>query len=156
MPHRLRKTRKYRGSRVCGYGRVGQHRKSGVKGRRKPGRHKHLWTYVIKYEPDYFGKRGFKSVKQKLLGEPRIINVGDLEDLAKKLEADGRLERRDGIPYLDLKALGFDKLLGLGDVSQPLLVMVPACSESARRKIEEAGGKILGLPEAHEEPVAEE
>ncbi|HDI42660.1 MAG TPA: 50S ribosomal protein L15, partial [Candidatus Bathyarchaeota archaeon] len=33
MPHRLRKTRKYRGSRVCGYGRVGQHRKSGVKGR---------------------------------------------------------------------------------------------------------------------------
>jgi len=32
MPHKLRKTRKMRGSRTHGYGQVGQHRKSGSRG----------------------------------------------------------------------------------------------------------------------------
>ncbi len=143
MPHKLRKIRKLRGSRTCGYGRVGQHRGSGTKGRRKAGRHKHLWTYVIKYEPDYFGKRGFKSVKRKLMGEPRTINVGELEDLAKRLAAEGKLEEREGMPHLDLKSLGIQKLLGMGSISQPLLITVPSYSQTARRKIEEAGGRII-------------
>ncbi|MEM3816270.1 MAG: 50S ribosomal protein L15, partial [Candidatus Bathyarchaeia archaeon] len=67
MPHSLRKIRKKRGSRTCGYGRVGQHRKSGSKGERRAGRHKHLWSWVLRYEPDYFGYKGFTSPKQKKL-----------------------------------------------------------------------------------------
>ena len=47
MPHKLRKIRKFRGSRTQGYGRIGQHRDSGSKGNRKVGRHKHLWSKVV-------------------------------------------------------------------------------------------------------------
>jgi large subunit ribosomal protein L15 len=137
MPHKLRKIRKKRGSRTVGYGRVGQHRKSGSKGERKAGRHKHLWSYVLRYEPDYFGKRGFtspKSLKQK----EKVINLGKLDELAKKTS-----EKKDEKIFVDLESLGYTKLLGTGKVTKPLIVKVTSCSKSAAEKIKEAGGQIL-------------
>jgi len=137
MPHKLRKIRKKRGSRTVGYGRVGQHRKSGSKGERKAGRHKHLWSYVLRYEPDYFGKRGFtspKSLKQK----EKVINLGKLDELAKKAS-----EKKDEKFFVDLESLGYTKLLGTGKVTKPLIVKVASCSKSAAEKIKEAGGQIL-------------
>jgi large subunit ribosomal protein L15 len=137
MPHKLRKIRKKRGSRTVGYGRVGQHRKSGSKGERKAGRHKHLWSYVLRYEPDYFGKRGFtspKSLKQK----EKVINLGKLDELAKKAP-----EKKDEKIFVDLESLGYTKLLGTGKVTKPLIVKVASCSKSAAEKIKEAGGQIL-------------
>ncbi|MEM3769997.1 MAG: uL15 family ribosomal protein [Candidatus Bathyarchaeia archaeon] len=138
MPHRLRKIRKKRGSRTCGYGRVGQHRKSGSKGYRRAGRHKHGWTYVIKYEPEYFGKKGFtspKSLKQK----NKVINVGELEEIAEK--CGGRTD--EGKIFIDLNGLGYTKLLGSGKITKPLIVKVAFCSKSAAEKIEEIGGQVL-------------
>jgi large subunit ribosomal protein L15 len=137
MPHRLRKIRKKRGSRTCGYGRVGQHRKSGSKGYRKAGRHKHGWSYVIKYEPEYFGKKGFTSPRS-LKREVKVINVGELEEIAEKY---GKIE--EGKILVDLESLGYTKLLGSGKLTKPLIVKVPSCSKSAAEKIEEAGGKVL-------------
>ncbi len=138
MPHRLRKIRKKRGSRTCGYGRVGQHRKSGSKGYRKAGRHKHGWTYVIKYEPDYYGKKGFTSPKS-LRREVNVINVGELEEIAEKYG--GKTE--EGKILIDLEGLGYTKLLGSGKVTKPLIVKVSSYSKSAAEKIDEAGGKVL-------------
>jgi len=79
MPHKLRKTRKMRGSRTVGYGRVGQHRDQGSKGYRKSGRHKAGWSWVQRYDPDYFGKDGFtspKSLRQKVNVINQHKNVG--------------------------------------------------------------------------------
>ena len=138
MPHDLRKCRKKRGSRTCGYGRVGQHRDQGSKGYRKFGRHKHKWSYVIRYEPDYFGSTGFtspKSLKQRV----RIINVGKLDQIAGKLPVEGK----EGKIFVDLQSLGYTKLLGAGKVTKALTVKVSSCSESASEKIENAGGKVL-------------
>jgi large subunit ribosomal protein L15 len=138
MPHDLRKTRKKRGSRTVGWGRVGQHRRTGGKGHRNPGRHKALWSYVIKYEPDYYGKRGFtspKSLKQKM----NVINVGTLDGLAEKLW----VERENGKFFVDLESHGYTKLLGSGRITKPLIVKVPAFSKSAVEKVKEAGGEIL-------------
>jgi len=145
MPHRLRKIRKKRGSRTCGYGRVGQHRKSGSKGYRKAGRHKHGWTYVIKYEPEYFGKKGFTSPRS-LKREVKVINVGELEEIAEKY---GKIE--EGKILVDLESLGYTKLLGSGKLTKPLIVKVAACSKLAAEKIEEAGGKVLMKPQQVEE-----
>jgi len=142
MPHKLRKTRKQRGSRFYGYGRVGQHRESGTKGHRKVGRHKHGWTYVIKHEPDYFGKRGFthpRSVGRTV----NAINVGELEELATKLVSEEKVEKKKGKVFLDLKKLGYDKLLGTGNITKPLIIKVTSYSKGAVQKIEEAGGQIL-------------
>ena len=139
MPHKLRKIRRKRGSRTHGYGQVGQHRK-GTKG--KAGLHKHRWTYVIKYEPDYFEKRGFTSQKA-ISRKTNVINVGELDELAHKLTAEKKLERKQKKIFLDLDKLGYDKLLGMGKITKPMLVKVVAHSEAASKKIEEAGGQIL-------------
>ena len=142
MPHRLRKTRWMRGSRTHGYGAHDRHRGRGSRHYRRAGRHKHLWTYVVKYEPDYFGKHGFKPPRSKFL-KVQAINVGQLEELVDKLEAEGKLEVREGLPYVDLAALGYDKLLGRGSISRPVLVRVKAFTELAEKKISEAGGRII-------------
>jgi large subunit ribosomal protein L15 len=135
MPHKLRKIRKRRGSRTQGYGKVGQHRKTGSHGNRKVGRHKHLWSYVIRYEPDYFSKKGFtspKSLKQKT----KVINVGKLDEIAEKVKT-----------VVDLEKLGYTKLLGTGKVTKALSVKIPSYSKSAAEKIKEAGGQVLSEPQ---------
>lgn len=142
MPHKLRATRKFRGSRFHGYGITGQHRKKGTKGERKVGRHKGLWTYTVKYEPDYFGKKGFTSHKN-LHQKINTINVGELEELANKLSTEKTLEKKIGKIFLDLEKLGYNKLLGTGKITQPILVKVLSHSETANKKLEEVGGQIL-------------
>ena len=138
MPHKLRKIRKKRGSRTQGYGRVGQHRKTGSKGYRKAGRHKGGWSYVLRYEPNYYGKKRFtspKSIRQKV----NVINVGKLDEIAEKLSA----KKEKGKSFIDLESLGYNKLLGTGKITKSLIVKVPSCSESAAEKIKKAGGQIL-------------
>ena len=138
MPHRLRKIRKKRGSRTQGWGRVGQHRRTGSKGRRNPGRHKALWSYVIKYEPDYYSKVGFTSPKS-LRNEVKIINIGTLNGIAAKLST----EKQEDKTVVDLAALGYTKLLGTGRVTKPLVIRVASCSKSAAEKVKNAGGQVL-------------
>ena len=138
MPHRLRKIRKNRGSRTQGWGRVGQHRRTGSKGRRNAGRHKALWSYVIKYEPDYYSKVGFTSPRS-LRHEAKIINVGTLNGIAAKLST----EKQEDKTTVDLAALGYTKLLGTGRVTKPLLIRVASCSKSAAEKVKNAGGQII-------------
>jgi len=138
MPHKLRKIRKKRGSRTQGFGRVGQHRKTGSKGMRKAGRHKHTWSYVIKYEPEYFGKKGFTSPKS-LRQKANVINVGKLDEMAERVS----VEKKKGKLFIDLASLGYTKLLGAGKITKPLIVKVKSSSRSAAEKMKEAGGKIL-------------
>jgi large subunit ribosomal protein L15 len=137
MPHKLRKIRKTRGSRTQGYGRVGQHRKTGSKGMRNVGRHKHLWSYVLRYEPEYFGKKGFVSPKS-LRKKENVINVKRLDEIAGKFSVE-----KEGKMFIDLESLGYTKLLGTGKIATSLVVKVGSCTKSAAEKIKEAGGQIL-------------
>jgi len=143
LPTKDRKVRKYRGSRTHGWGQVGQHRARGGRGGTgKAGLDKHKWTYVIKHDPTYWEKKGFVSTKA--LGKKvSIINVGKLDDLVDKLESEKKLERKEKKIFLDLESLGYDKLLGTGEIAKPMLVKVASYSEAASRKLEEAGGQIL-------------
>jgi large subunit ribosomal protein L15 len=148
LPHKARKVRKQRGSRTHGYGQIGQHRAGGGRGGHgKAGYDKHKWTYVIKHEPDYWLKKGFVSTRT--LGKSvNIINVGKLDDLANRLESEKKLEKKDKKIFLDLESLGFNKLLGTGNISKPIVVKIASFSEAASRKLEEAGGEILKEAEA--------
>ena len=125
-----------RGSRTHGYGRIGQHRDAGSKGQRKVGRHKHLWSYVTTYEPDYFGKHGFTS-PQSLKRKENIINISKLGELSQKFSEE------KGTTHVDLTSLGFTKLLGTGNITKPLIVNVASCSKTAAEKIKKAGGQVL-------------
>jgi len=144
LPHKDRKVRKKRGSRTHGYGQVGQHRSGGGGrgGHGKAGYDKHKWSYVLRYDPTYWEKKGFVSTRT--LGKKvSIINVGKLDDFVDKLDSEKKLERKEKKIFLDLESLGYDKLLGTGEVSKPMLVKVASYSEAASRKLEEAGGEIL-------------
>ena len=144
MPHKDRKVRKQRGSRTHGYGQIGQHRSGGGGrgGHGKAGFDKHKWSYVLKYDPTYWEKKGF--VSPRTLGKKvNVINVGKLDDLVDRLDSEKKLEKKETKIFLDLESLGYDKLLGTGKVSKSLLVKVSSYSEAASKKLEEAGGEIL-------------
>lgn len=145
MPHKLRRIRKTRGSRTQGYGRVGQHRDTGSKGYRKCGRHKAKWSYVIRFEPDYFGKHGFTS-RKSLNRKMNSINVGKLDEIAVEITAENNKSR-----IIDLERLGYTKLLGSGKIKQPLVVKVASYSRSAAEKIKNAGGQVLSGTDEEDE-----
>ena len=140
MPHKKRKSRKQRGSRYCGWGQVGQHRKGGMRGGKgRAGGRKHFWIRTVKYEPDRYLNKGFKP-PSSLKPAPVTINVGELEDLAlKTLDVDELIEDSE----LDLKVMGIDKLLGRGSIDTPLKISVSSYSSRALEKIEAVGGRIL-------------
>ena len=142
MPHKERKVRKMRGSRTHGYGRVGQHRGKGQKGGSgKAGRHKHKWSYVLRYEPDYFKKDGFKPA-QKIQ-----VNIGELDEQVGRFLNENKATKKGDCIHIDLSQLGYNRLLGRGRTTHPFAVRVDSCTESAAEKVRKAKGRILGIGE---------
>ena len=140
---RKKKSRYMRGTRTCGWGRVGQHRKSGSKGGvGHAGMHKHYWTWVVKYAPDYFGKHGFTRPPE-LVPRIRWINVGDLDTMAEDLVNKGIAEKVDDKIVIDVTKLGYNKVLGRGKVTKALVVKAPAFTSNAIEKIKSAGGEAI-------------
>jgi large subunit ribosomal protein L15 len=92
---------------------------------------------VLKYEPDHFGKDKFVPPTHREV--KKWINVGQLDELAEKLQLKGRAKRKT----LDLKSLGFEKLLGGGIVKGAYRVLVAAFTEKAKAKVEAAGGEVV-------------
>lgn len=146
IPRRKKKTRKYRGSRLHGYGLQRQHRRSGRGGGfGKAGGHKHFWTWYTAYWPDYFGRgrRGMKRPRA-VVREVKGINVGELEDKLPELEGMGAVTRNeDGTIEVDLIKTPFGKVLGRGELKTPMIVKAARFTEKAVSKIEAAGGKAV-------------
>ena len=141
MPHKKRKVRKKRGSRTYGYGQVGQHRGIGQRGGHgKAGRRKHKWSYILKYEPDYYAKEGLKSLKTQ---DANSINVGELDEQINRLLKEKKATRKRKGIYIDLDQLGYNKLLGRGQPTHRLIIKVASYSDSAAGKITKAKGTIL-------------
>ena len=137
---RERKIRRQRGSRLYGWGQVGQHRKSGMRGGfGKAGLHKHKWSWVVKYDPDHFGKEGFVR-PAAVTHEVKAINVGELSSLmqGKDLQQDEK-----GRAIMDLSSLGYEKVLGSGKISFAVVVKAQHITELAKKKISKAGGEAV-------------
>ena len=143
MARKHRKVRKLRGSRTHGWGTSGQHRDSGSSGGKgRSGRWKNKWTYTVRHEPRRRGKLGFTCPTGK--GIVNTINIGELSQLAEKLLAQNKAKEESGKITIDLEGLGYEKLLGGGKATSRLSVKVSKYSESAAKKIQEAGGEIVG------------
>ncbi len=141
MPTRVRKVRKFRGSRTHGWGQVGQHRGAGRRGGRgKTGGHKHFWTTTVLEGVPAFGKLGFKRAWVK---HPLVMNVGKLDQVLDSLLAKNLAQKMDDGVHIDLSSLGVGKLLGAGKVENALVLKVAAHSEKALQKVEAAKGRIV-------------
>jgi large subunit ribosomal protein L15 len=142
MAHGDRKIQNKRGTRNCGWGNTQKHRGAGSRGGRgMAGSNKHKWTYISKFCPGYFGRRGFK-IPEKMQHDDVTINVGNIDRIVEKMVADGKAQAKGGKYQIDLTALGFDKLLGGGKVSRALEIKVGKSSPSAIEKVKGAGGKV--------------
>src|SRR5512138_815932 len=132
MPHDLRRTRRYRGSRYCGWGQVGQHRKSGSRGGKGfAGGHKHFWIQTVKFNPNRYRRIGFVP-PSSLETMPATVNIGELEALAVKVLGTGNVVNG---AELDLTEIGVGKLLGRGSISTGLKVRVESASAGAKSKL---------------------
>ena len=101
------------------------------------GKHKHFWVRTVIEEPDHFGHTAFNSRNRNLV--KRWINIKDLDSVfAKHGKAD-----KAGKIVLDLASLGYDKLLGGGKPLGAFTLKVSKASNSAKEKIEAAGGEVL-------------
>ncbi len=133
-------SRKRRGYRVHGYGRTGQHRKSGRKGGvgnagRKSGKHKYSW--VLRYEPDYFGKHGFNRPNKK---EYREISLLEISQFYEKWLSNGMARINDeGYVEIDLNELGYNKVVAGGALVGKFILKAESFSEAALEKIEKSG-----------------
>ena len=147
MTRRFQKRKKrYLGSRNCGGGNTKNRRGKGGRGGKGmyAGSHKQRWSWIIKYEPEHFGRHGFSPITQKDV--PDTINVGDIHALAKS----GKLEKKGSM--FSMKFEG--KVLGSGEIAVPVSVAAKSFSEGAKTKIEKAGGKCESAAESAESSKA--
>jgi len=139
MPTRFRKTRKYRGSRHCGWGQIGQHKASGHKGGLgQSGLHKHHFIRMLMTDPKHFGHDSTHPPHPNLVR--KWASVRDLDDIFAKF---GKQE--GGKKLIDLTELGYDKLLGGGQTKNAYVVKVEKFSASAEEKIKQSGGEVQAV-----------
>jgi large subunit ribosomal protein L15 len=136
------KTKKFRGSRTHGRGKK-HGRGAGLRGGHgNAGLHKHKVMYMLKYMPDHFGRHGFKR-PQEMVSAKITLNVGEIQEMLAKLTKDGFAVKKGEKTVVNLSEIGVDKLLGFGKVQQKLEIVVSESSETAKQKIEAAGGAIV-------------
>ena len=137
MATRLRKTRKNRGSRYCGWGQIAQHRASGHKGGLGvAGQLKHHYSSMLKDDPKHFGHGSTHPPHPNITN--KWASVRDLDDL---FAAFGKTEGDKKV--IDLTSNGIDKLLGGGKISNAYTVKVNQFTVSAEEKVKQAGGEVL-------------
>ena len=137
MATRLRKTRKYRGSRNHGWGQVAQHRASGHRGGLGvSGQLKHHFSSMLANDPHHFGHSSTRPPVPNVTR--RWAAVRDLDDLYAKYGT-----KSDDKMIINLKDAGYEKLLGGGSVNAPYTVIIPDSTKSAAAKVSGAGGEVL-------------
>ena len=152
---RERKHRKFRGHRAQGYGSHKKHRGGGSRGGRgKAGMHKHKWSYTVKYEPDHFGKHGFKP--QGTVIKIEAINLKQIDKQAEKLLQEKLAAKEGELIRIDVTKLGYGKVLGGGQLRNKLIIEARSFSEEAKRKIEEAGGQAMVVERKAKKKAEEE
>ena len=133
MIMKKKKVTKLRGSKTHGWGSKKKHRGAGSRGGRGfAGSKKQKKTWIMKHKKNHLGKRGFKSLRQReIKSSVKAINIRDIpEDFLKGTE-------------IDLSKLGYEKLLGSGELKKPIIFKAKVFSETAKEKIKKSGGKAL-------------
>jgi large subunit ribosomal protein L15 len=137
MATRLRKSRRQRGSRYCGWGQIGQHRQSGSRGGvGQAGKHKHFWIRTVIEEPDHFGHGQNNSHNKNFV--KKWLNLRDVETLYQKNK-----NNLNDHAFLDLSSLGYNKLLGSGTLKTRLNIKIASVSKNALAKIKASGGNLI-------------
>ncbi|MFL2940965.1 MAG: uL15m family ribosomal protein [Candidatus Poseidoniales archaeon] len=129
------------GSRTRGRGHK-KGRGAGLRGGRgNAGCHK---TKRIMYERvgRVWGAHGFKRPQSVAMAN-NAINLKVIEESAPDWVEQGNASKKGKTVSIDLKKMGYDKLLGTGVPSQAYKITISAASAKAVEKVEAAGGEII-------------
>lgn len=138
-----KRNEKFRGKKSHGHG-VKSRRGAGKRGGRgMAGGHKHRLFHIMKYYgPDYFGRHGFKR-PQSVVKADICVNLSTIRENIESYVSLGKAKKVKGGYDLDIKGLGYTKLLGGGSIGDITVhVISPASSQKAVEKIEAAGGSV--------------
>lgn len=135
------RTRKMRGSRTHGRGKKHGRGAGDRGGKGNAGLHKHKFKWMVKYDPDHFGRHGF-VLHHDGLGETFSINIADVDALLEGFVEKGFAAKAGDAYEVDLTKAGFHKLLGGGQATHAMRITVAAATDAARRKVEAAGGSV--------------
>lgn len=156
--YKIRKNRKMRGSKTHGWGSMKKHRGAGSRGGRGmagTGKRGDAKKPSIWKDKKYFGKHGFKRPK-KITIEIKAINLKTIEQNLESLLSKKLIEKKNDSYVIDLKKLGFNKLLSTGKVTKKFSIKCEYASKKAIDKIKKAGGNIiLEEKKVKEKPAAE-
>ena len=110
-------------------------------GRGNAGCHK---TKRIMYERvgRVWGAHGFKRPQTVVMAN-NAINLNVIEENASEWVNQGNASKKGKIVSIDLKEMGYDKLLGTGVPSQAYKITISAASAKAVEKVEAAGGEVI-------------
>ena len=129
------------GSRTRGRGHK-KGRGAGLRGGRgNAGCHK---TKRIMYERvgRVWGTHGFKRPQTVVMAN-NAINLKVIEESAAEWVDQGNASKKGKVVSIDLKKMGYDKLLGTGVPSQAYKITISAASAKAVEKVEAAGGEVI-------------
>ena len=129
------------GSRTRGRGHK-KGRGAGLRGGRgNAGCHK---TKRIMYERvgRVWGAHGFKRPQTVVMAN-NAINLKVIEESAAEWVDQGNASKKGKVVSIDLKKMGYDKLLGTGVPSQAYKIIISAASAKAVEKVEAAGGEVI-------------
>lgn len=128
-----------RGRKTAGYGYKKKHRGKGSKGGKgmagtgKRAGQKH--TFVLKYYPNYFGKKGFHPEKNTGL-KLKQINLDEIEQKMSKFLEKG-IAKKSGNEF-EINLNGY-KILSRGKIRGKITLVASAFSAKAEEKIKECG-----------------
>jgi large subunit ribosomal protein L15 len=140
--NKRKKNTRMRGSMTHGWGSKKKHRGAGNRGgrgmagsgKRADSKKPSLWN------KKYFGKRGFSSKNLKVINP---VSIRFLDENIHKLDSQNLVNAADGFFAIDLKKLGFNKLLSNGKVTNKYRITVQFASKKAIEKIKNGGGEVL-------------
>jgi len=151
--NKRKKNTRQRGSKTHGWGAMKKHRGKGNKGgagRAGTGKRGDAKKPSIWKDTKYFGKYGFK--KKGIAKKIKPINIMELQQKAELLVLNKKIEKQKDVYVVDIKKLGYNKVLGCGKLTKKFKIISPLFSKQAIEKIKTAGGEAVQSKE-NKKPV---
>jgi len=142
--NKRKKNSRQRGTMTHGWGAKKKHRGAGNRGgrgmagtgKRADTRKPSIWD-----NPLYFGKHGFKKKNIKL--KVNAINFGDLDQRMDRYVSEGKAKKKGDSYEIDLKDIGYNKILSSGKLSKKIIIKTLLASEKSVEKAKENNWQII-------------
>ena len=88
----------------------------------------------------YYGKKGFNSIHAR---KTDVLSLNHIEGNFDTMVEKGMIVKEKTEFVFDSTAFKYDKILGKGNFSKKITIICKEISDSAKQKVEDAGGKVI-------------